>query len=522
MSIRRALVAVTSVHAALGFWIAVSTPGPLLAADDVAYLGLARTIAGDGAIPIPAQPPYGWLYPTLLSPGWLVGLDEGSMVTFARGVNAVLGAALVPLLYLFARRVLKAAPWSALFAAAIGASLPAAMLHSSIVWTETLLPVLVVGGLLLLHRFEARPGLGAGIPIVVAAGLQVAAHPRALATAVVLVIAMIVIALRRGLYAEAGFLAALAGAGFVLVEVVRRATQDAAFGSSGTYDAGDLVDRRGLDDVGEMIIHGLGAVAYLLLATAVLAGVGCWILARSGVTGWVTLASLAATLAMAGWFLTGVERADSWLHGRYVEVIAGPLVVAGVIGLREMSRRYITDAVAVTVAAGVLAAWAGPGNNWNRPRSPVMMLGVEPAGAPFGNDIFEAGSATSVAILVLLAAWAMARWREYAVLIPLGIAVTIGALSGLETLDQLYETSIAGETRELLADDVDTIAIDIGHVGPATAVAVAWQAGLGNTVTDPSRTDVSHVLLAAGAPPPEGATGEGITIGSGVLYELSG
>ena len=74
------------------------TPGPLLVSDDLAYLGMARTLAGQGAAPLADQPPYGVLYPVLLAPGWALGFDESSMLIWARIVNGLLGAALVPVL----------------------------------------------------------------------------------------------------------------------------------------------------------------------------------------------------------------------------------------------------------------------------------------------------------------------------------------------------------------------------------------------------------------------------------------
>ncbi len=102
----------------------------------------ARSAAG-GAAPLGAQPPYGILYPVLLAPGWAIGLDESQMMVWARLLNAGLGAALVPVLYLLVRRVTSASFGQSLVAAVIGASLPAALLTGSIVWTERLLPLLV-------------------------------------------------------------------------------------------------------------------------------------------------------------------------------------------------------------------------------------------------------------------------------------------------------------------------------------------------------------------------------------------
>ena len=65
--------------------------------------------------------------------------------------------------------------------------------------------------------------------------------------------------------------------------------------------------------------------------------------------------------------------------------------------------------VALPALAGVVAAWNGPGDTWAQSRSPVMMFGVEISGAPYGGTVFEPGAAASVAIVVGLAGWVLAR-----------------------------------------------------------------------------------------------------------------
>ena len=71
----------------VGLVVATATPGPLLTADDLAYFGLSWTMAGEGAVPMPAQPPYGLLYPLLLMPGWWFGADDAGMLLWARTVS---------------------------------------------------------------------------------------------------------------------------------------------------------------------------------------------------------------------------------------------------------------------------------------------------------------------------------------------------------------------------------------------------------------------------------------------------
>ena len=367
------MASVTALHAVVGSWVAMLTPGPLLVSDDLAYLGMARTLAGQGAAPLADQPPYGVLYPVLLAPGWALGFDESSMLIWARIVNGLLGAALVPVLYAVVRRLTGATHRWSLVAAVVGASLPAHMSTASIVWTERLLPLLVAISVLCLIRFVDRPSNGRAIAVAGVAAALYSSHPRMGACALVIVLAVPCIArfdrlVRRKQTGPIFATAAAAGIagggrrfgvrgtlvvggvgllGLAAVEGVRRFVAGAAFASSGTYDIVDLAERRGWDEVPEMVVRGTGTVGYLVLATAGLAIIGVVVLLRSPPVGpWVFLEAL-AVVVVAGWFLTGVERADTYFHGRYVEVMAPMLVAAGIIGLARMRAVWAGVAMAV-------------------------------------------------------------------------------------------------------------------------------------------------------------------------------
>lgn len=549
---RRTLASVTALHAVVGSWVAMATPGPLLVSDDLAYLGMARTLAGQGPAPLVDQPPYGVLYPALLAPGWALGLDESSMLIWARVVNGLLGAALVPVLYAVVRRLTGAAPRWSLVAAAIGASLPAQMSTASIVWTERLLALLVTLSVLCLIRFVERPSLRRAIAVVGAAAALFAGHPRTGAAALVIVLSVPCITrfdrLVKSWRIRTSFAAppdavdsrsepALSGAatlvlsgagllGLAAVEGVRRAVASAAFASSGTYDVVDLAQRRGLDEVPEMLLRGTGTVAYLMLATAGLAVIGLVVLLRSPPVGpWVFVAGV-AVVVVAGWFLTGVGRADAYLHGRYIEVLAPILVALGIIGSTRMraARAGLAMTVAI-VASGVWGAWAGGGDNWSNSRSPVMMLGVEAAGAPFGNDVFEPGAAALVAVLVgvvLLMAFRQSQpWLGCCLAL---VALTLGTASDLEALDQLFETATLSSVQAALEDvQVSHIAVDTEGLSANLTGAVAWEVGFDNTSIgispDEISPDTSHLLLRADATAPVGAALV-TDVGAGELWAL--
>jgi len=516
-----AIVGLTAARFAVGVWVATSVPGPLLSADDLAYMSIARTIAGHGASPLVQQPPYGFLYSILIAPGWLLGLGEASILTWGRVVNVILGALLLPALYLFARRVLSCDRRLSILAATVGSLLPAGFLTASIVWTESLLPLLMLLALLALQRLSHDTSRLSMVAVVASTVALYAAHPRMAPVVLVMVLSAVVVLVGR---VTTRVVLALVGTLFVALaatEWLRRAIQSATFGGSGTYSAGDLASRRPVAEIPEMVVHALGAGAYLVLAGAGLAVIAMFTLYRVGMVGKVTNLVVITIIATAGWFLTGIPRADTYLHGRYIEVIAPVLVSAGVVGLTRM-RPQISALVVIgsTMVAGLIAAWAGPGDNWASPRSPVMMFGVEISGAPFGSVVFEPGAAASVALVAGLVIVVTIRHRSR---IPAALAVVVmvgfGIWSGVEGLRPLYDGSTAGLVRAELADvSVGRLLLVDDDVSSAISGAVAWQVGLDST-TRGLEDKATHVLLASGASPPQGAK-RVADFGSAALWQL--
>ena len=515
----RWLVGATSAVFLSGLVIALAPPGPLLTIDDIAYLAMGRTIAGEGGAPMPAQSPYGPLYPLLLAPGWLLGFEGDGMIAFARLVNALAGAATVPALASLLRRLFPEIDrHRVLVAALVGALLPAALLTASIVWTERLLALLVVLVMVALLDALETTSARSALVAVAAAVLLFAAHPR-LGVSAVVVIAVSGWSVRgRG----TAVVAASGAAALACVEWFRRSLATATFDHPGIYGPLDLASRRGLGEGVQMLQLGLGALTYVVLAGTGLSLWGIVVLARSRPKGWSVLAVGLGVLVVAAWFLTGVPRADKWLHGRYVEVMAPIFVAVGVAQLHRLSRRGAALLlVGVPSLAGIVAAWNGPGDTWASARSPVMMLGVEVGGAPYGNDIFEPGAAAAVAIAVGLAAWGLSRWRIEAVGMLLVGASLWGVHSGLETLRQLHESTVSGEVAERLdpSTDISELFVDVGGVSTSLTNALAWEVGFDRSVTvQTPRT--THVLLAPDATPPLGATLV-IEFRQGMLWELN-
>lgn len=502
------MASLTAAHFAVGVWVATSVPGPLLAADDLAYLSMGRTLAGKGAAPLAAQPPYGFLYSLLLSPGWLIGLNEPSMLRWARVINALLGALLLPALYLLVRRVLDTDRATAILAAVAGSILPAGFLTASIAWTENLIPLLLVAALLGLAHFRDQPSRLSAAMTFVAAILLYATHPRLVLVSAVLIVSLAALAGSARSPVRNWLVIVLGWGSILVVEMFRRSIQTAAFDDSGTYFVGDLVSRRGISDVPEMAVHAAGSSAYLILASAGIAALGVVTLWRSGPIGRTTDIVLVSTVLVAGWFLTGVERSDAYLHGRYVEVVAPVVVAAGIVGARRLSLKSVAKwLIPGVVAAGVVGAWAGPGNNWLRPRSPMMMFGVEIGGAPFGSPVFEPGAAASVAIVVgVLVLVSLTRAGPVLAGVVMAAFVALGVLSGLDGLTSLYEGSGA-QRAEVALDGVEVgrLWVDIENVPASVSGAVAWNVGL-DSVTTTLDGGATHWLLSSDALVPDGTT----------------
>lgn len=506
MTPNRWVAAAASLVFAIGFVVATSTPGPLLTIDDVANFGLAHAIAGQGGAPMPAQAPYGSLYPVLLAPGWLFGFAEPDMLLWARGVNALVGALLVPVLYALVQRV-AGVDWGKALAAAVAASvLPAGMLTASIAWSERLLWLLVAAAALAMVVAVERRTLGASA-LAAAAGVGLfAGHPR-LGVAAVVVIGVAAASVRWSWLRSAGV--ALVGAvALGTVEWFRSTVADAAFDSTGTYDAGDLASRRGFDELFPAAPQqAMGAVTYLVLAGTLVVVWGAVVLARER-RAWPILAMGVAVLAVAAWFLTGIPRSDRWLHGRYVEVMA-PIFFA--VGLATLDRIRWRVALALGFAlpalGGVIAAWNGPGNTWAAARSPVMMLGVEVSGAPYAGRLFEPGAAASVAIAAGLLLWTVAKWRGIGRAAAVAILLSLWAIdSGDTTLDELYANTPAAEVAAQLPDTdaIDEVFLDIATLSPNLANAFAWEIGFDRAVTE-ATSATTHLLIPVDASPPTGS-----------------
>jgi hypothetical protein len=215
-----------------------------------------------------------------------------------------------------------------------------------------------------------------------------------------------------------------------------------------------------------------------------------------------------AVLAITSWFITGIVRADKWFHGRYIEVMAPVVLAVGLANLHRMRWRAAAVALfGVPVLAGVYAAWNGPGNNWLDARSPVMMLGAEVSGAPYGSRIFEPGAAAFVAILAGLVVWGVTRWRGTEIAACVFVALSLwGAHSGDRALDNLFPGTAMGEVDAgfPVEEKIGELWVDTSTVSPNLTNALAWRVGFDVTMLT-FDDNTTHVLIPTDAEPPAGA-----------------
>ncbi|RMH73346.1 MAG: hypothetical protein D6683_13375 [Actinomyces sp.] len=486
---RHRLAVVVALHALVGALVALGLPGPLLSADDVTHLALARTLAGGGPQPLPPQPPYGLLYPLLVAPAWAMGLSGGGVLVWARLVSVAAGSGTVVVAHRLARRVFRLDPVAALVVALVAGTTPALVVTASITWSERLAGLTV--SLLVAVVAEAvgrdpstattRQVATRGAVVVVAAGAVAATHPRLVPVAVAGALVAAVAWRRRPVAA-----AVVAGSALLVVagaEVAGRLVQEAALGSGGTYGAAELAASRGAGRAAAMVERGIGAVASATAATAGFALVG-WLVAWREPRTRVMTVLAGVVVAEAGWFLVGIERADAWYHGRYLDVLAPvTLVAAGAALVRR--DRLVLLAPAAALVAGLAGALIGPVDLWNRPRSPVMMLGVEAAGAPFGSARFSPWSVALVATVVAVAVVVTARRRRLCAGVTL-VTVALGVASASVAVTRLWDGAVGSRVAEAV-DTVertvssDGLVIDPVGLSPNVAMAAAWEQGLDRT-----------------------------------------
>jgi len=411
--------------AGLHLALAARLVGPMMFGDETAYLGIARLLAGRPAprLASPAMAVVSFYQPgyaLLLAPGPLLHLSPLACYRWGLAVNALLLAALFPLLAAYGRRALALPPRRALLAAAAASLYPAFLLQSTLTWSENLLLPGFVVLVLAFHGLAARPGAGPAARFAGLAAALYGVHQRALGLVPLALLALAVLAWRRRLAVRAALLGgAAAVAGFAAVRIAGRLLAVRLWaaapppGESGLAAA--LLRPGVLANCARFLA---GQLWYLAVGSLGLAVVGALALARRAAgrgdteearraTALFLLAAAAVLLATAALFGTELDRPDKLIYGRYAETFLGPFLVAGLAAPRRGRwREPALFAVAPAALTAVLLARAG--GAFQGLRNPFNILAVEPWALAVGG--LRPLRIAALATLLALALAAL-RWR---------------------------------------------------------------------------------------------------------------
>lgn len=478
----------------LRLMLGLAGSSPHLFPDEMGYLAVARGLVTGPSFALGPAPFYFPLYSVLIAPVFL--LDLGPAGTFAgiMVVNAFLGAVTVGAVYAAARRLLGAAPGPAAWAAAVGGLFPGQALLTTSAWGENLLPLLMIGWLLAVHRLLERTTGPRAAVVVAAAVASYLTHPRAAVVVVVTAgLGPVLLWSRRPALRPVGTAAAVlitgATGGYLLSRaLIARLLEPyyersgIALPEGGTFS--ELLSPSRWDDAALRLV---GVAWYQAAATAGLSVLGIWALLRLVVTparcgrgpyeqavaGTATaLVALVAGLAVgAAAFLSDGERADNFFAGRYVDA-ATPMVIAAAVvwllqhapGPGELNRRWGMVAL-VLAGLGVAVRVGAPSLGDPRPFVGDMSLGLLGHVAIAGGRRVLAMSLVGVMLVGL--GWAFARRRPIAAVTAFAISFAgLGVVARHVELARPYALSAS---LEAFADDVADLAkgapvgVDLGY-----------------------------------------------------------
>jgi hypothetical protein len=384
----------------LSFW----RTAPLVVADEIAYLTNARVIAG-GHPSLMDQFARGG-YSVLIAP--LVAIDGNPLSSYrlVLALNAVLAAALAPLLYLLLTRCLRISPHAAVWPALAAAAYPSVTVFSQVALSENLLFPLIVAwllcfGLLLdAHTERARIVWAVGLGFCAAA--LWATHGSMIVTLALTAGALIALMLLRRLSIRAGLVGlGVTAAGWAAVRPLNDFLISRNYGGGAQNEAGQRLST--LDS-----LHGVAAFARNLIGQSwyiSVASVG--VLAAFAISGGLRdlpgirrrgastpdlvlgllIATGAGLLVVSALSFRDLERPDMLIYGRYVEVVVPPLLAVALVRLastRWQTRLGLVLAALGTATVAVVALRAGvhpprAANRWNVISLPFLTLNLGPA-----------------------------------------------------------------------------------------------------------------------------------------------
>ena len=229
------LAGLVVVSAVIRYAFARRSPAPWIMIDELIYSELAKSFAAGGHFLIRDQASnvYGFVYPLLISPAWLVFGAVPKAYAAAKAVNAlVMSLAAVPA-YFLARRVLS--QWLSLLAAALTVAVPSMVYTGTLMTENAFYPLLLLAALATVVWLERPTGWTTAL-VLAASLLCFLTRTQALALLPALVTAPFLVSGRRALR-EYRLFYAVAGAGVALVLLVQGVRGRSPLGVLGAYEA---------------------------------------------------------------------------------------------------------------------------------------------------------------------------------------------------------------------------------------------------------------------------------------------
>ncbi len=496
---RRALALAAAALLALHLGLAAPLEGPMLFGDETAYLGMARFLAGrapDLQLASPALK-----HGAFLSTGYSLALVPAGFLASPRMTyqatlvfNALCAMALFLALAAFARRVLGLPPRRAILAGLAGSLYPAAVLLPKLAWPESLLSLLVVLLPLAFLRLAERRALGPAVLFGLTAGAACWVHHRALPILALSLLTLAFLVFRRALTVGP----ALAGAAAALLPAFAGRMTNAwvweRLSSRGTplSEIGLLASLLRPEGLWQSFLSLIGQLWYLAAATAGMALLGAWALARIAreepagsprrQTAAFALLSGAALFALSVAFVIVPDRVDKLFYGRYWEPALGLLLAAAVAFLFE--RRPGPAAFAVVaiapLALGEALVTLRGGGAFLGLFNDLNVLGVAPWTVAFGQVrvLWISALTTAAGLLVL----ALARWRPASGAIVLAALFACGSLyvwgAHIVPINRGAQTTLRIPVRLAEMPPGAPVAYDEGHLTERTFYAYPfWISG---------------------------------------------
>jgi hypothetical protein len=432
-------VLVTAVRYAFSADRSMFTVGP----DEHATGGIARFLSG-GHFNMLGSGVYRPALATLVAPLFTVVHDPAWQVRVGLLTNAMIGGLSVWWLVQVVRRLTPFGVHGAVLVSGLIALTPSSLIASAHIWAEPLVSLSFLGALHALMRFGELTTLRNGTTAVLWAGLGYAAHGRLLVLLASVAAAGVVISLRRGLSLYASAFAATAVVAYIAVTAYTRWVVGHVWEYSGDENSAGTIIRH-LGHPLRVLDAGLGQLWYLLCASALLTGFGllvlvgrCWSSeTRLRSDAQIVLALTFPLFAISATFMSGRDRPDYLVYGRYNDAVVWPVLAVGAAWLWKIrptwSRRAqawaMVGVVGVAIELGLVVFLLHQNALNSGDPMPDMVAGVMPViGRSFSLDV-PLITALAVIAFGVLAMSAAAR----ANVVRASVVLIVVAVAGIRT-----------------------------------------------------------------------------------------